>query len=153
MPFDRARLPEPEDFYRAEGLALAGRGAWRSAPCVFHGSRSTLRVNLRSGAYVCMAGCGARGGDVLAYRQASHGEDFVTAARKLGAWVDDGNAPARQRPTPFPARDALHLLGNEAALVAIAAANVANGAALTRTDLDRLLVAARRISKLCELFP
>lgn len=153
MPFDRARLPEPEDFYRAEGLTLAGRGTWRSAPCVFHGSRATLRVNLRSGAYICMAGCGARGGDVLAYRMAVHGEDFTTAARKLGAWVEADGAPPRQRPTPFPARDALHLLATEAQLVAVAAANVANGSALTRLDLDRLLIAARRISKLAELFP
>lgn len=153
MTFERTALPEPEGFYAAEGLALTGRGKWRSAPCAFHGSRNTLRINLETGAYVCMAGCGARGGDVLAYRMAMHGEDFITSARHLGAWVDDGRPAQRQRPTPFPARDALHLLAAEAQLVVVAAANVANGAALTRVDLDRALIAARRINRIAEFFP
>ena len=33
------------------------------------------------------------------------------------------------------------------------AVNVANGAALTRVDLDRALIAARRINRIAEFFP
>lgn len=153
MPLNRDALPEPLGYYGTrEGLTLQGRGKWRSAPCVFHDSRSTLRINLESGAYVCMAGCGARGGDVLSYHQAAHGLGFIAAARDLGAWIEEDGKPVHHRPTPFPPRDALALLVAEAMLVAVAAGNVANGMALRRPDLDRLLVAARRINKIADLF-
>ena len=49
-------------------------------------------------------------------------------------------------------RDALALLASETSLVAIAAANVAHGVALTQIDLNRLLTAASRIASIGELF-
>lgn len=152
MPLNRDALPDPAGYYEGQGLALQGRGKWRSAPCVFHGSNSSMRINTASGAYVCMAGCGARGGDVLAYHMAAHGLGFIDAARDLRAWVEEEGKPKHQRPAPFPARDALAVLAAETLLVAVAAANVANGATLNRNDLDRLLSAARRINKIAELF-
>ena len=152
MPLNRDALPDPLTYYEGQGLTLQGRGKWRSAPCTFHQSNSTMRINTHSGAYVCMAGCGAHGGDVLSYHQAAYGLGFVDAARELGAWIEEEGKPAHRRPTPFPPRDALNLLAAEAMLVAVAAGNVANGMALRRPDLDRLLVAARRINKIAELF-
>lgn len=151
MGFDRTRLPEPLAFYEGEGLKLSPKGKWRTAPCAFHGGSDSLRINTASGAFVCMAGCGARGGDVLAYRMAMHGEDFVTAAKALSAWVEDGR-PAPSRPTPISPRDALQLLAHESNLIAVAAGNVAHGVPLSRPDLDRVLKAQGRISRLTELF-
>ncbi len=150
--FDRTRLPDPVDYYTAQGLVFRERkGKWRTTECRFHGGRDSMRINTSTGAFVCMAGCGARGGDVLAYHMAEHGQDFTTAAKELGAWIDDGK-PAPSRPTPLPARDALALLASETNLVAIAAANLAHGVVLTQIDLHRLLAAASRIANIGELF-
>jgi hypothetical protein len=80
------------------------------------------------------------------------GQDFVAAAKALGAWQDDPqdvNAPKR-KPLPFPARDALEILAAEANLVAVAAGNVANGVTLTAEDLHRVMKAAGRIQVIQE---
>lgn len=153
MSFDKTRLPDPEGYYteRAGLTFRERRGKWRTTACNFHGSSDSLRVNLDSGAFVCMAGCGARGGDVLAYHMAHAGIDFTAAAKELGAWIDDGR-PTPTRPAPLPARDALALLATESLLVAVAAANVAHGVALSQADRDRLLQAAGRIQKINEAF-
>lgn len=152
MTFDRTRLPNPEGYYESQGLQFKERrGKWRTTACGFHGSTDSLRVNLDSGAFVCMAGCGAKGGDVLAYHMAHAGLDFTSAAKELGAWVDAGK-PAPARPTPLPARDALAILAAEANLVAVAAANAAHGVTLAQVDLDRLLMAASRIQTIAEVF-
>lgn len=152
MSFDRDALPNPEGYYDTQGIKfLQRRGKWRTTACVFHGGSDSMRVNLQTGAFVCMAGCGASGGDVLAYHMALHGLDFAAAAKELGAWVEDGK-PAPIRPTPFPARDALAVLATESNLVAVAAANVAHGVVLQQADLSRLLQAAGRIQKIAEVF-
>jgi hypothetical protein len=150
MSFDRDRLPDPLDYYASEGLTLQGRGKWRSACCPLHGGDS-LRVNVQTGAFACMGGCDLHGGDVLAWRMSTTGEDFVSAAKALGAWIDDGK-PAPSRPTPIPARDALQLLASESSLIAVAAANVAHGVALTANDLNRVLTAASRVAYIAEEF-
>lgn len=153
MGFDKTRLPEPVSYYESQGLAFKERkGKWRTTACNFHGSTDSLRINTDSGSFVCMTGCGARGGDVLAYHQAAHGLGFIDAAKELGAWVDDGKDVGRTRPTPLPARDALVVLAAEANLVAVAAANVAHGVVLTQIDLSRLLTASGRISRIMEVF-
>jgi hypothetical protein len=139
-------LPDPVHYYESQGLRLDGRGEWRTTSCAFHGGSDSMRINVRSGGFVCMAGCGAKGGDVLAYQMAVAGQDFVTAAQALGAWRDDGTAGAsRRRPSPLSARDALSLLQREARIVAVAAAGLAGGEPLTDDDRDRLLRAASRI--------
>lgn len=154
MPFDRALLPAPSAYFEGEGLTLTGpRSAkWKTTECRFHGGSDSMRVNVHTGAWVCMAGCGARGGDVLAYHQASHGLDFVEAAQALGAWIDDGRPHAPQRPTPLSPRAALQVLAFESTLTAIAAGNLARGVALNDVDLQRLLVAVSRITRLVEVF-
>ena len=145
--FHRDRLPAPLDYFEAEGFTLTGRGKWRSTACPFHGSGSSLRVNVESGAFICMAGCGARGGDLVSFHQAHHGVGFVRAAKDLGAWRRHPRDPAkpRRRPTPFSPRDALEVFGDELLLVVVAALNVHQGVALTDADRARLLVAARRV--------
>jgi len=150
LGFDRSRLPDPVSYYESVGLVLQGRGKWRTAPCSFHGGSDSLRINVETGAFVCMAGCGARGGDVLAYHRALTGKSFVEAAKDLGAWVG-GDAPAHARPAPFPARDALELLAREATLVAIAALNMGRGESLSEHDKQRLLQAAARVSTVAEV--
>lgn len=85
--FDRARLPDPAEYFERAGLRLTGRGAWRSALCPWHDdSRPSLRVRIETGAFRCMT-CGAHGGDILAYHRMRHGLGFVAAVRDLGAWV------------------------------------------------------------------
>ena len=106
QPDDRVdddRLPDPASYFESQGLKLTGpRSAkWKTTECAFHGGSDSMRVNVHSGGWVCMA-CGAKGGDVLAYQMAAHGLEFVDAAKALGAWVDDGRPHTPQRPGFVP---------------------------------------------------
>jgi DNA primase len=84
--FGRELLPEPCGYFARAGLALIGRGRWRSALCPFHDDgHPSLRVNVETGAFRCMA-CGAKGGDVLAFHRTRFGLSFKQAAWDLGAW-------------------------------------------------------------------
>ena len=152
MGFDRRNLPDAVGYYESEGLKLTGRGKWRTTECKFHGGSDSMRINTDSGAFACMAGCGARGGDVQAYHMAQHGLEFVEAAKALGAWIDDGRPATQHKPTPLSPRQALEVLAVEANLVAIAAGNVAHGVALSHMDLSRVLTASGRITRLVEVF-
>jgi len=106
-----------------------------------------MRINTENGAFMCMAECGARGGDVVAFHQAHHGVGFVQAAKDLGAWTDDPRDPAkpRRKPTPFSPRDALEVMANEFLFVVVAALNAHDGMKLTDADKARLLLTARRV--------
>ena len=84
--FIREWLPSAPVYFDNIGLKLSGRGAWRSAVCLFHDDKQpSLRVKIDTGAFRCMA-CGARGGDVLEFERLRTGKSFVDAARDLGAW-------------------------------------------------------------------
>jgi hypothetical protein len=96
--------------------------------------------------------CGEHGGDVLAYHMAAHGLEFIEAAKELGAWEETGTPSAPRKPKPLPAGAALQVLSFEALLVAVAASNVANGVALTESDKERLLIAAKRIGAIQEAY-
>ena len=135
-------------FTDTAGLTLDGRGKWRTAACGFHGGSDSMRINISNGAWVCMAGCGARGGDVLAYHMAAQGMEFVEAAKSLGAWAAGGVQPNRQRPAALSPRYALEVLALECILVAISATNIANGVQLSNGDRERLHLAAARISRI-----
>ena len=150
MSFERDRLPDPRSYYESEGLQLSRGNKWVTTACNFHQGSDSMRVNLHSGAFVCMA-CGARGGDVLSYHQAAYGMEFIEAAKALGCWVDDGK-PTPTKPAPFTPRQAVQVLANEADLVAVAAGNVAQGVVLTQADRTRLMAAAGRILKITEVF-
>ncbi len=151
MSYDRERLPEPIGYFEGQGLRLSKRGKWRTTECRFHDGSDSMRINTATGAWVCMS-CGAKGGDVLAYEMAGHGVDFVTAAKALGAWVEDGQPEPRRKPAPLPPRAALEVLAFETMLTAVAAGNLAQGLALTAKDRARLMTAAGRINKLAEAY-
>ena len=155
MSFDRSLLPEPAGYYEAQGLRLTGpRSAkWVTTACPFHGGSDSMRINLRSGGFCCM-NCGARGGDVLAFEMALNGSEFVEAARRLGAWVDNGKTmtSASMRPAPLSPRAALEVLGFESLLVAVAADMLAKGQPLPLADAERLKTCARRINRIAGYF-
>ncbi len=150
MSLVRNHLPGAVEYFESQGYVFQERkGKWRTTKCINCG-KPHFRVNTETGSGVCMTGCGAKGGDVLAFQMALHGQDFVTACKALGAWQDDpkDTAAPRRRPLPFPARDALEVLEVEANLVAIAAGNVAHGVALSGGDRMRLMQAAGRIRQI-----
>ena len=153
MSFDRTLLPDPGTYFGNQGLILKGpRSAkWKTTACNFHGGSDSMRVNVATGAWVCMS-CGEKGGDVLAYEIKAGGREFVDAAKALGCWVDDGRPPVQAKPTPLSPRLALSVLAFESTLTAVAAGNVANGVSMTDADRARLLVAANRINRLVEGF-
>ena len=126
MALDRNLQPDATGYCEAQGLKLAGpgRAKWKTTTCNFHGGSDSMRVNISSGAWVCMS-CGEKGGDVLAYEIAVTGADFVAAAKAIGAWVDDGKPCKPQKPTPLSPRAALSAMAFEATLTAIAAGNIA----------------------------
>lgn len=153
MTFDRTQLPDPVAYFENRGLALKGSrfSKWKTTACTFHGGSDSLRVNVATGAWVCMS-CGEKGGDVLAYEMKEGGREFVDAAKALGCWVNDGRSQVLTKPTPLSPRLALSVMAFEATLTAVAAGNVSNGVALTDADRARLRVAANRINRLVEAF-
>lgn len=153
MTFNRDQLPAPAAYFEAQGHKLTGpkSAKWKTTNCTFHGGSDSMRVNIASGGWCCMA-CNAKGGDVLAHFMAEHGADFITAAKALGAWQDDGQPARAQRPRQLPAASAIEVLQFEVTLTAVAAGNLAHGVQLTDTDRTRLLLAAKRITGILENF-
>lgn len=101
MAVKRNLLPESPTYYEVRGLKLTGSrlAPWKTTSCVFHGGSDSMRIH-ESGAWRCMA-CGQKGGDVLAYEIASTGADRVTAAKAIGAWVDDKTPFGLQKSTAW----------------------------------------------------
>jgi hypothetical protein len=153
MTFARNLLPDPVFFFENHGLTLKGPRAakWKTTTCNFHGGSDSMRVNVATGAWVCMS-CGEKGGDVLAYEIKDSGREFVDAAKALGCWVHDGRPPVQIKPSPLSPRLALSVMAFESTITAMAACNVANGVELTDIDRARLMVAANRINRLSEAF-
>lgn len=153
MSFHRNLLPETVTYFESRGLALKGpRSAkWKTTACNFHGGSDSMRVNVATGAWVCMS-CGEKGGDVVSYEMKDSGCEFVEAAKALGCWAEVGRQAVQTKPTPLSPRLALSVMAFEATLAAVAACNVANGAALTNEDRARLMVAANRINRLVKAF-
>lgn len=151
MTFDRSLLPDPRKFFESEGLKLAGSNSskWRTTQCHFHTGSDSMRVNISNGAFKCM-NCQVGGGDVLSYHMQLYGEDFVSAAKTLGAWIDDGQLPRNQKPKSLPATRAIEVLALEATLAAVAAGNVARGIKLSEEDRSRLYKCANRIIRISQ---
>ena len=152
MSFNRDALPDAQTYFEERGLKLTGpsRAKWKTTRCEFHGGSDSMRVNTKTGAFVCMTGCGAKGGDVVAYHMAADGVDFITAAKELGCWQDDGK-PAPTRPAGLSARAALELLRPSVYLVFVAAGNLAQGVVLTNNDREKLADASAQILKILEV--
>ena len=153
MPFDRSLLPDPVTFFENQGLNLKGPryANWKTTTCKFHGGSDSMRVNVSTGAWVCMA-CGAKGGDVLSHLMLSKGIEFVDAAKELGAWTGNDSPHIKHKPAGLSPRAAMEVLSSEALIAAVAAANVASGVVLMQRDLERLLLASNRITKLVEVY-
>ena len=153
MAFHRDKLPDPTAYFENQGMSLKGppSAKWRTTACNFHGGSDSLRINVATGAWVCMS-CGEKGGDVLAYEIKVGGLEFVDAAKALGCWVDDGRPQVQTKPTPLSPRQALSVMAFESTLAAVAAGNLASGLVLTDTDRARLMVAANRINRLVEAY-
>jgi hypothetical protein len=151
--FRRDWLPDPRSYYEGQGLKLTGRGPWCSTSCAFHGSRSTMRINMASGGFICMSCC-AKGGDIVAYHRAAYGLDFVDTCMALGAWQGptDGAADRLVRPTQLSARDAIGLIRVELMVVCVAAANVGQGCVLTDRDRVRVMRAGGRVQHVLDTF-
>jgi hypothetical protein len=149
MSFNRELLPDPQDYYEnIVGLSLTGRGPWRTTRCEFHGGSDSMRINLKSGGFVCMS-CLEKGGDVLAYHQLANTLEFIEAAKSLHAWSEDGNASA-YKPTPVSARTMLDVVAFEVQLAAFIVADCVKGKLLSHADKDRLFLASARISRVSE---
>jgi CHC2 zinc finger len=151
MAFKRELLPDPVSYFEGQDLRLKGPGNWKTTRCVFHDGSDSMRVNTKTGGWCCMA-CGAKGGDVLSFHMRAYGLEFVSAAKAIGCWFDDGKPVKPQKPAPLPPRQALQVIGFEATLTAIAAGNVARGVALTDVDLARVMAACNRITRLVEAY-
>jgi hypothetical protein len=132
MSLDRNQLPSVELYFDAEGAPLVGNGKWRTTQCAFHGGSDSMRVNVESGGWVCMA-CHVKGGDLISYVMQRYGADFVTAAKTLGAWVEDGR-PAQTKPRRFSASDAMSVLSEDLHLCALVIGDARQG--VTPTDAD-----------------
>lgn len=154
MGFERDRLPDVTSYYESQGLKLTGpRSAkWKTAECRFHGGSDSLRVNVVNGAFCCMAGCGARGGDVLAYHRAANGLGFVEAAKDLDCWIDDGQPEVERKPMPLPPRAALEVLNFEILQCVVIIGNFLKGIPMSHADWKLLIVSVSRINKILSYF-
>lgn len=152
MSYQRENQPRIGDYLTSLGLQLKGprNSIWKTTSCEFHGGSDSMRVNTASNGWRCMA-CGASGGDAVAYEMAHSGIDFVSAAKLLGAWVDDGKPPPK-RPTPLSARDAMAIVAFESYIIYVAGCNIARGVVLSQDELLRVGVATERINRLREVF-
>ncbi|MDP2165933.1 MAG: CHC2 zinc finger domain-containing protein [Hydrogenophaga sp.] len=153
MSYDRNLLPDPVTYFEELGHKLTGptRAKWKTTNCRFHGGSDSMRVNTATGAWVCMA-CSTKGGDVLAHHMHLHSLEFIDAAKALGAWIEDGKARPKQKPTALSPRAALEVLGFESTIVAVAAGNLAQGRELTEQDRQRVMTCAGRINRIVEDF-
>jgi hypothetical protein len=84
---NRDLLPLPQAYYATEGIILMGKGEWKDAICPFHpDTRPSLRINITSGGFKCMA-CGTKGGDIISFHMQRHGLRFINAVKALGGKV------------------------------------------------------------------
>lgn len=148
--FQKWRLPDPIAYFDSEGITLTGNGRWRTGRCELHGGSDSLRVNVESGAWRCMA-CHAKGGDVLSYAMQRHCLDFIAAARSLGAYVDDGRTHrGAQTPATLGPRDAMQLMVSEVQLAFIVIADVMHGIVPSPDDWARFIACGARLIQLAE---
>ena len=148
--FVKDRLPDTIEYFDLEGVPLKGPGRWKTGPCHFHDGSDSLRVNVDSGGWVCMA-CGTKGGDVIAYAMQRHGLEFAEAARALGAYVEDDKphrGPAKK--ATLSARDAMQLVAFELTVAVVVISDARSGLLPSDSDWQRFLASAGRVIALAE---
>ena len=148
--FIRDRLPDAVEYFDSEGVLLRGPGRWKTGPCHFHGGSDSLRVNVQSGGWCCMA-CGIKGGDVLAYAMQRHRLDFVEAARSLGAYIDD-DKPHRGpiKKASLPARDAMEVAAEAMRVAFVVICDIKAGLIPSETDWHQFIEIAGQIDALAQ---
>ncbi len=110
-----------------------------------------MGINIETGAFLCRAGCGAHGGDVLAYHRAAHGLGFVEAAKALGAYREDGKGyRGSTKPETIPARDLLRSVAHELMVCAMVLSDFLNGE-VSEDDAERYRVAVARVLYVAEV--
>ena len=145
--FNRDALPDWPRYADDHGMTLHGRGKWRTAACEFHGGSDSLRVNVESGGWRCMA-CGAKGGDTLSHYMQRTDAGFREAALALGAWDQSKVKHTERRPRSLSASDAMQVMVAELLLAVVVISDVRRGAAPSDADWQRFVQAAGRIEKL-----
>jgi hypothetical protein len=146
--FIRDRLPDAQSYFEGEDVRLVGPGQWKTGPCHFHGGSDSLRVNVQSGGWCCMA-CDTKGGNVLDYHMQRHGLGFIEAARDLGAYVDDGKRYAgKATATTLSARDAMTLAAGDLRIAFVVISDVRQGVIPNDADWRSLIECARRLDAL-----
>lgn len=149
MGIDQHRKPPTHEVMQHYGAALVhGKGKWFTLSCLFHSGSDSMRVNIESGGWCCMA-CDVKGGDSIAFVSELEGIGVVEAAKKLDCWTEDGR-PSPTKPASFNARQALEVLASETNIVVVTALSVASGHPITQGDKDRLVQAARRVQFVSE---
>ncbi len=121
---------------RLDGVRQTGSGRWIGRCASHQDKMPSLSIReLDDGRILlhCFAGCSIQ--EVLGALGLEF--DALYPAKPLE------HAPRERR--PFPAADVLRALADEAMLVAVAAANLAQGVELSQADRARLLLAAERI--------
>ena len=85
--FDVTRLPTVANYYQPIfGDVRFNASGWAQVRCIFHQDRhASLSIHCERGAFRCF-GCGAHGGDLLAFEMMRSGANFKSATRALGAW-------------------------------------------------------------------
>lgn len=92
--FNKRKLPYPIQVLTMLGIhrGKINRKDYFVIICPFHKNgqeiHPSLNVHQDDGHYLCHA-CGERGGDILDFYMLATGFDFVTAAKRLGAWEYD----------------------------------------------------------------
>ena len=150
--FNRDRLPDWQGYAATQALTLHGRGKWLSVLCDFHTDTApSMRVNVESGGWICMA-CGAKGGDVLAHYMQRTGIDFVAAARELGAWDEGQGRHTERKPRSLSGSDAMQVVAQELLILCIVISDVRRGIIPGDPDWQRFLVGAGRVEALAMEF-
>jgi hypothetical protein len=83
---DRSLLPSPLAYYRQHFPTLRDKSKWVTVHCCFHEDRQpSLALHLPSGAFRCF-GCGAKGGDLIAFHMKRYGMSFIATVNYFGGW-------------------------------------------------------------------
>tara|TARA_Y100001934_G_scaffold280046_1_gene385635 strand:- start:355 stop:654 length:300 start_codon:yes stop_codon:yes gene_type:complete len=81
--FDRSSIPDPVQYY-SQYFSIPQNRRRVLVPCCFHDDQTpSLSLNLTDGWFNCF-GCGAKGGDVLAFHMLKHNMKFIQACKDLG---------------------------------------------------------------------
>jgi DNA primase len=152
--FDKTKLPDPVSYFENSGHKIIGKAGkrFRTACAIHGGTGNNLSVLRDSGGFYCFA-CQATGGDVLAYEMQVTGADFVTAAKALGAWIDDdGTKREPHQPKPVSRNDAMKILEFEELLLRIINCDINRLIQQVKQTLSRRELAHNRIQKIREIY-